>query len=72
MARRWLHHLDYNWKDVWKGVFYDGHKHPDVIEYCNKFLSDRDALKPYLVEFEEDCLMKPKSYHEDCTVRGLD
>lgn len=72
IARRWLHHLGYNWKDVQKGVFYDRHKHPDVIEYHNKFLSDMDALKPYLVEFEKDSLMKPKSYPQDYMVRGPD
>lgn len=71
-AQRWLHHLDYNWKNVWKGVFYDEDERPDVIEYDNKFLSDMDALKLYLVEFEEDGSIKPKSYPKDCTVGGPD
>ena len=41
-----------------------------MIEYCNKFLAEMEALKLYLVEFEEDSLMKSKTYPNDCTIGG--
>ena len=41
-----------------------------MIEYRNKFLAEMEALKPYLVEFEEDGSMKSKTYPDDCTVGG--
>lgn len=69
-ARRWLHQLGYNWRDVQKGVFIDGHERPDVTEYRDQFLSEMETLKPYMVEFEEDGSMKPKIYPEDCAVGG--
>ena len=31
-----------------------------------------EALKPYLVKFEENGLMKPKIYYKDCAVGGLE
>jgi hypothetical protein len=33
-AWRWLKRLGYNWQDVKKGVFLDGHERDDVVEYC--------------------------------------
>ena len=41
-----------------------------MVEYCNQFLREIEAIKPYLVEFEEDSSMKSKIYPEDCAVRG--
>lgn len=69
-ARRWLHRLGYNWRDVQKGVFIDGHERPDVIEYRNQFLAEIEALRPYLVEFEKSGFIKPKTYPDDCAVGG--
>lgn len=71
-ARRWLHQLGYSWRDVRKGVFIDGHERSDVVEYRKKFLAEIQALKPYLVEFEENGSMKPKDYPKDCAVGGPD
>lgn len=31
-----------------------------------------DALKPYLVEFEDDGTMKPKTYPKDFAIGGSD
>ena len=67
-ACRWLHQLGYNWRDIRKGVFIDGHERPDVVEYRNQFLREIEAVKPYLVEFEEDGSVKSKIYPEDCAV----
>lgn len=50
--------------------YIDGHERSDVLEYCHQFLREIKAIKPYLVEFEEDGFMKSKIYPEDCAVGG--
>ena len=60
-ARNWLHKLGFEYKDVKKDVFVDGHERPDVVEDREKFLNTMKDLEPYLVEFEEDGLMKIKN-----------
>lgn len=37
-ARKWLNRLGYKWKEVQKGVFFDGHRREDVVEYRKTFL----------------------------------
>lgn len=69
-ARRWLHKLGFEYKDVKKDVFVDGHERPDVIEDREQFLKTKKELEPYLVEFEEDGTMKAKNYPLDCEVGG--
>ena len=69
-AQRWLGKLDYEYKNVRKNVFIDGHERSDVIEDCNNFLKKMKELKPYMVEFEEDSAMKAKTYPSNCKVRG--
>ena len=71
-ARRWLRRLGYNWRDVKKGVFLDGHERPDVVEYRQSFLEEMHRLSPYFVEFSADGLIKEKKYPADCSVGGLD
>lgn len=43
-----------------------------MIEYCNKFLAEIEVLKPYLVEFEEDGSIKPKTYLNNCAIGGFE
>lgn len=43
-ARRWLHKLGYQCKEVAKGKYYDGHERPDVIR----------KRKEYLVKMSEE------------------
>ena len=69
-ARRWLHRLGYRWQDVKKGVFFDGHERPDVVEYRQQFVAEMHRLSPYLVEFESDGTIKDKPYPADCEVGG--
>ena len=69
-AQQWLHHLGFEYKEVKKDVFADGHKHPDVVEDCKHFLNRMKDFEPYLVEFEADGAMKPKTYSLDCAVGG--
>ena len=37
-CRRWLHKLGYRSLEVCKGLYVDGHEHPDVIEARGTFL----------------------------------
>ena len=69
-AQKWLGKLGYEYKDVRKDVFVDGHERADVVEDRKNFLKRLEELKPYMVEFEEDGTMKPKIYPADCTVLG--
>ena len=69
-ARRWLCKLGYEYKDVHKDVFVDGHKRSNVVEDCKAFLKKMEELKPYMVEFEKNGAMKPKVYPPDCKVGG--
>jgi len=69
-ARRWLNMLGFTWKDVKKGVFFDGHEREDVVEYRKQFLHTMEEMLLYIVEFNEDGTMKPKQYPEDCSVGG--
>ena len=43
-AINWLKKLGYTCKDMKKGVYHDGHEHPDVIEARKKFL---DQMQQY-------------------------
>jgi len=53
-ARRWLRQLGFQYKDVWKGIYYDGHGRLNVIEYRNEFLEHiEQQLKPYLIQYDE-------------------
>jgi hypothetical protein len=36
----WLRKLGYTCKDVKKGVYHDGHEHPNVVEAQTKFLAE--------------------------------
>lgn len=64
--------MGFEYKDVKKDVFVDGHERPNVVEDWKKFLHQMEELKPYLVEFNEDRTMKEKIYPADCAVGGSD
>ena len=68
--RKWLHKLEFEYKDVNKNVFVNGHKRPNVVDNCEKFLNTMKDLEPYLVEFEEDGSIKIKNYPDNCAIRG--
>ena len=69
-ARNWLYKLDFEYKDVKKDVFIDGHERPDIIQNRENFLKVMKELEPYLVEFNEDGTMKDKEYPLDCAIRS--
>lgn len=53
-----------------KDIFTDGHKQSDIVEDCKNFLKKIKELKPYMIEFEEDSLIKPKIYLFNRVIRG--
>jgi hypothetical protein len=62
-ARQWLHEQGFEYTEVKKGLFYDGHERPDNVDYRqNVFIPAFDALRPYFVEYRADNLelMVPK------------
>lgn len=67
-AQNWFHRLGFEYKDIKKDVFVDGHEQSDVVEDRENFLKMMKDLEPYLVEFKEDGSMKAKSYPDDCAV----
>ena len=50
-----------------KGLHYDGHDHPDVVEYCqNHFLSMLKELEPWLVRYETKEIIIEQPNHVKC------
>lgn len=46
-AVRWLHQMGYDWKEVKKGIYKDGHERQDVVQYRQEtFLKRMDVLRP--------------------------
>jgi hypothetical protein len=51
-ARRYLKKHGFRWKDLWKGLYKDGHEREDVMDYReNEYLPLMSELKPKMVEF---------------------
>lgn len=69
-AQNWLYRLGFKYKDIKKNMFVDEHERPDVIEDCERFLKTMEKLKPYMVEFNEDGIMKHKKYSLNYVVGG--
>lgn len=69
MALRWLYKLGYEYKDVCKDVFMNKHKQLNIIEDSKNFFKKMKELKPYIVEFEKDNIIKPKLYHFNYIVK---
>ena len=67
-ARCWLCKLGYEYKNVRKNVFVDGHEQADVVEDRKNFLKKMEELKLYMIEFYENGAIKPKTYPPDCVV----
>ena len=65
MTRNWLHRPGFKYKNIKKDVFVNEHEQPDVIEDRERFLKIMEELKPYMVGFNEDGIMKDKEYSLD-------
>lgn len=70
IACNWLAKLRYEYKNVRKDVFVDGHKQLDIIKDLINFLQKMEELKSYIVNLEENNVIKPKVSLVDCIVRG--
>ena len=53
-----------------KNIFVDGHEQSDIIENHKNSLQKMEELKPYIVEFEENGIMKLKIYPSYCAIGG--
>lgn len=69
-AWNWLRKLGFEYKDVKKDVFIDGHERPDVVKDRQKILKVIKELEPYLVEFNEDGTIKANEYPSYCAIEG--
>ena len=61
IARKWLNRLGYKWKDIQKGVFFDGHKHKDVVEYQGIFREEIKHNYLTLSNLKRTVLFYPKN-----------
>ena len=83
-ARAWLLKLGWNWKEVKKGVYQDGHERADVKSYRQDvFLPRMQRLQSQMVEWDEGLNVIEKSYesgsrplvfitHDECTFNSND
>ena len=69
----WLHKLGYDWKEVRKGLFKDGHERDDVLQYRQDyFLPYLESLKSRIVQWDEKGgFMLGKSPEEIRRITGL-
>lgn len=69
-AQKWLYKLGYEFKDVRKNIFINRHERSNIVENYKIFLKKIEELKPYIIEFEENSIMKSKIYPPNCAIRG--
>lgn len=51
-------------------MFTNGHEQPDVVENHKVFLEKIKKLKPYMIDFDKNGVIKPKVYLSDCAIEG--
>lgn len=51
-------------------MYIDKYKQFDIVEDCIKFFKKMQELKPYMVEFNQNCTMKPKVYSPNYVIEG--
>lgn len=69
MAQTWLNKLGYKYKNLCKYIFIDGYKRSNVIKDYANFLKLIKNLKPYIVEFEKEEIIKAKVYLDNYIVK---
>ena len=70
IAWNWLCKFRYEYKNVRKDEFIDGHEWSDIDEDHRIFWEKMKEIKPYLVEFDVNSAIKPKIYPLNCIIRG--
>lgn len=53
----------------YKNMFIGRYKQPDIVEDCKVFLEKIEKLKPYIIEFNKNSIIKSKFYLLDYMVR---
>jgi len=62
-ARAWLLKRGWNWKEVRKGIYKDGHERGDVKDYRNTlFLPQLAVYKARIMEWDENLEVIPKDH----------
>lgn len=51
-------------------MFINEHERPDVVEDHKVFLEKMKELKPYMIDFDKNGVIKPKVYLSDCAIEG--
>ncbi len=51
-ACQWLWHEGFVYIEHKKALYYDGHDHPNVVEYCQIFLPAMEKYQSCLVEYQ--------------------
>lgn len=65
--------LKYEYKDLCKDIFIDGYvKQSDIVKNCKNIFRKIEELKPYVIEFKKEGIMKSKTYFFNCKVRSDD
>jgi hypothetical protein len=85
IAHRWLIKLGWQYMQVKKGVYMDGHEQPDVVDYCqNIFLPLMAKFEEWMVHYEGPELkwVEPKlnpgeceiipNFHDECSFHAND
>ncbi|KZP12922.1 hypothetical protein FIBSPDRAFT_913191 [Athelia psychrophila] len=52
----WLYKLGYRCRGTSKGMYFDSHERPDVIEYCSKFLALLTDLERFISTYNDTTL----------------
>lgn len=55
-CRRYMHLWGFEYDELKKGVFYDGHERPDVVKYRQEWLKKMFTYKKYMKDFSGDNL----------------
>ena len=84
-AVRWLKRLGFQWREVRKGIFLDGHEKEDVVDYrTHTFIPEWSRLEKYMPTWDEDgSLIPPRVIelgkrllipctHDECTFHSND
>jgi hypothetical protein len=73
-ARRWLHSKGFKYINHKKGLYFDGHDRPDVVEYRQEhFLPTMKAYEPRLVRYvvgdvDQELIIPRDNYVKRCLV----
>ena len=53
-AHQWLKHMNWRYGKQLNGMYMDGHKREDVVEYCRWFLNEYQQLERQMRRYDKD------------------